>query len=300
LKRVLLTGAAGYIGRPAIEKLADRGFDVHAVTRGAPQASDQATWHSADLLDLDASDALMAEIRPSHLMHLAWVTTPGVYWQSPQNEAWLTASAALLRSFSVHGGRRALLTGTCAEYDWTDGFCIEDETPLRGKTPYTQSKLALRDAAYAMAESGELEIAWARVFFSFGPHEQAGRLVPAVIQALKEGGRAAGSDPDLVRDFMHVDDVADAMVAVLDDGFCGDINIASGSPVTLGWLIESIAEKMGAAGKVDFGKYPRSPSDPQEISADTSRLNDVVGWSPSRDIASALDETIAWWRNQPS
>lgn len=299
MKRVLLTGAGGYIGRHTLDKLVARGYEVHAVSRTVPAAtSDKIVWHNTDLLDAAATNALAAQVAATHLMHLAWITEPGIYWESPKNDDWLSASFSLLESFAEYGGLRALLAGTCAEYDWSDGHCVEDNTPLRGKSHYAQSKLAFRDAAFAVAKSTDLSIAWARVFFSFGPHERPERLVPAVIRALLSGERARCSDGSLVRDFMYVEDVADALVAVLDSEFAGDVNIASGQSTTLADIVNRIAARLDAADRVDFNHYPRRPDDPQDVSADTSRLRHVIGWRPRYDLDSAIDKTIAWWRSQ--
>ena len=298
MKRVLLTGAGGYIGRHMLNDLVARGYEVHAVSRGETANSEGVDWHSTDLLDAAATEALLADVQATHLMHLAWVTEPGVYWQSPLNKDWVNASTGLLEGFVRHGGTRAVLAGTCAEYDWTYGHCVEDGTPLRANSLYAKSKLALRDAALALSRSTDFSFAWARVFFSFGPHEQAERLVPAVIRALSSGERAKCSDGSLLRDFLYVPDVANAMVAVLDSDFDGDINIASGKPQTLEQLVERIARKLNGLERVDFGHHPRRPDDPQKITADTSRLSDVIGWTPGYDLDSALDDTIAWWKNQ--
>lgn len=298
MKRVLLTGAGGYIGRHMPDDLVARGYEVHAVTQNEAANSGNAVWHNADLLDHDAVAELLAEVRATDLIHLAWITEPGIYWQSPQNSDWLNASKSLLEGFVRHGGTRAVLAGTCAEYDWTNGHCVEDETDLRAKSLYAQCKLALRESAYALAERTDLSVAWARVFFSFGPHEQAERLVPTVIRALLSGDRAKCSERSLLRDFMYVLDVAGAMIAVLDSDFAGDINIASGKPKTLEQLVERIATKLDGLDRVDFGHYPRRPDDPQKITADISRLSDAIGWAPAYDLDSALDDTIAWWKNQ--
>lgn len=299
MKRVLLTGAGGYIGRHMLDDLAARGYEVHAITRDAPDAvSDSVIWHKADLLDTAATQDLLSQIAATHLIHLAWITEPGVYWESPQNSDWLNASVALLESFAAFGGQRAVLAGTCAEYDWSDGHCVEDETPLRANSLYAKTKLAFREKAFALAKEKAIDVAWARVFFSFGPYERPNRLVPAVILALLAGERAKCSDGSLVRDFMYVPDVAKAMVAVLDSDFSGDINIASGKAKTLQDIVNRIAVRMDAEDRVDFGHYPRRPDDPDEITANTSRLSDAVGWTPEYDLDSAIDKTIAWWKSQ--
>jgi nucleoside-diphosphate-sugar epimerase len=282
-----------------LEEMVLRGYQVHAVSRSAPVTTIEGViWHDTDLLDATATNKLVLKVAATHLMHLAWITEPGLYWESSKNDDWLSASFGLLESFAESGGLRALLAGTCAEYDWTDGHCVEDETPLRAKSLYAESKLAFRDAAFAVAKSTDLSVAWARVFFSFGPHERPERLVPAVIRALLAGERARCSDGSLVRDFMYVEDVASAMVAVMDSNFTGDINIASGEPITLAEIVSRIAVRLDAADRVDFGHYPRRADDPQVITADNSRLSHAIGWRPGYDLGSAIDKTIAWWKNQ--
>ena len=129
--RVLITGAGGFIGRWSAAPLLHQGYEVHAVLSRsahvqAPPELQGATLHSADLLNVSDIDALLERAAPTHLLHFAWVATPGVYWHSPDNGRWLAASDHLLRRFAALGGSRAVVAGTCAEYDWQRaGVCVE-------------------------------------------------------------------------------------------------------------------------------------------------------------------------------
>jgi nucleoside-diphosphate-sugar epimerase len=297
LKRVLLTGAGGFVGRHVGEALVARSYEVHAVSRHN-RSGDGLTWHAVDLLDAASLETLMAGLRPARLIHLAWYTEPGQYWQSQQNLAWLNASIHLLESFARNGGEHAVLAGTCAEYDWSYGYCVEDKTPCKAGSLYASAKLAFHDVATAFARSADLRVAWARIFFPFGPREHPERLVPSVIRALLSGGRAPCSDGEQIRDFVYVRDAASALVALAEHEFCGDVNIASGRPVLLKDLVNLIADKLNARDRVDFGQRPRQDSEPPLLLADVSRLKDVIGWTPSYDLATGVEETIAWWRQQ--
>ena len=298
MTRVLLTGASGYIGRPVHDALVARGYEVHALSRGDNIEKKSSTWHSLDLFDETAVDALLADVSPTHLVHLAWITTPGAYWQSGDNRRWQEASSQLLSNFVAHGGKRAVLAGTCAEYDWSDGHCIENETPLRGLSEYTKAKLEFRRRAFTLAEDSPLQVSWARVFFSFGPYEHRSRLIPDVVLSLLRGERASCSDGEQVRDFMYVKDMAAAFADVLQSGHCGDINIASGHSMTIRQLVTMFSERLGATDRVDFGARPRQPGEAPTLTADVSKLRDNVGWQTKQTIESAIDETIAWWRQQ--
>src|SRR5208282_4421116 len=187
-KRVLLTGAGGFVGRHCVPKLLECGYEVHAVSRaGACSPLRGVTWHSVDLLELPSVSALVERLRPAHLLHLAWFTVHGDYWSSPENFRWVQASLHLLQTFAEHGGRRAVFVGTCAEYDWSYGYCRERLTPLAPTTVYGACKHALQVLLESFAGGCELSAAWARLFFLFGPHEHPNRLLPAVIGALLRG-----------------------------------------------------------------------------------------------------------------
>src|SRR5688572_10113142 len=97
--RALLTGANGFIGRACLHALARRGAELHLASRNRPaDVPAGAKAHEVDLFDPARTEALLAEVRPTHLLHVAWVTTPGEYWTSPLNLRWLAASTELLRA----------------------------------------------------------------------------------------------------------------------------------------------------------------------------------------------------------
>jgi dTDP-L-rhamnose 4-epimerase len=141
--RVLVTGAGGFIGRWSLEPLRRLGFEVCAVMSMRDVGADRpgGTEHArstdstdvlhADLTDARAIDAMLGAVRPTHLLHFAWIATPGVYWNSPENYRWLVASRYLLEAFQRAGGVRAVVAGSCAEYDWSKvGICEERSSPL--------------------------------------------------------------------------------------------------------------------------------------------------------------------------
>ena len=136
-RRVLLTGASGFIGRHVVPLLKSREFEVHAISRSR-----------ADLLIPGVAAALVESIRPTHLLHLAWNAEPGRFWTAPDNLDWVAASLGLHRSFAALGGGRAVFAGSCAEYDWTHSLLDEAATPCAPATLYGIAKD--RSGAYCM------------------------------------------------------------------------------------------------------------------------------------------------------
>ena len=292
MKRVLVTGASGFIGRHALGALAARGYEVHAVAR-RPSAESAAQWHAVDLLDAHAAATLLARLRPTHLLHFAWYAEHGKFWTAPENFAWVDASQHLLQAFVANGGRRFVGVGSCAEYDWNAGHCSEAATALVPATLYGTCKDLFRRYLEAYAQHRGIEAGWGRVFHLFGAGEHPARLAASVIAALRRGEPAACTAGEQLRDFMHVADVAAAFAALLDSPATGAVNMASGDPVTIRTFVTQIAELMDRRELLRLGALPTRAGDPPVLTADTVRLNTEVGWRPGAALQERLRETIA-------
>lgn len=302
MKKVLLTGATGFIGRHCLPQLLASGYEVHAVSSKASppvaETSSEVCWHQADLLNANHVSKLMANVQPTHLLHFAWYTAPGKYWTSLENFRSVEASLNLFQAFASRGGQRVVCAGSCAEYDWqSGGYCSETQTPLAPATLYGACKHALQVMLEALARQARLSAAWGRIFFLYGPYEHPERLVASVIRSLLRNEPARCSHGQQVRDFLYVEDAAAAFVALLNSEVDGAINIASGQAVALQELIFKIAEKLNRSDLVQLGAVPASQNDPPFLVADVNRLRSGVGWSPQYDLDQGLERTIGWWRN---
>lgn len=297
-RRVLVTGASGFIGRHVPAPLLQRGFEIHAVTsRAAPPARDGVTWHRADLLDQRAHGDLLAQVAPTHLLHFAWYAEHGRFWRSTENLRWSAATLEFVRAFAEGGGGRAVVAGSCAEYRWGDpGPCVEDVTPTEPATLYGTAKNATREILGAAAPQLGIELAWGRVFLLYGPDEAPGRLVASVARALVAGERAKTGDGTQVRDFLHVADVAAAFAAILDSDVTGPVNVGSGEARPMREVIELIGDAAGRPELLDVGALPARPGDPAELVADVTRLREEAGFAPAIGLREGIERTVAWWR----
>lgn len=297
MNKVLITGATGFIGRNCLRFLLNTDFEIHAVSRH-DQIEKGVVWHKGDMIETGFSSQLVSSIQPTHLLHMAWNAEPGVFWNTPENLNWLQASIELLQAFTMHGGRRIVMAGTCAEYDWNYGWCSENVTPLNPATLYGTNKNALQDVLASYSKQAGLSSAWGRIFFLYGPNEHPARLISSVTKSLLNNEIAACSHGNQIRDFMHVEDIASAFISLLRSDVEGPVNIASGQGKSIKEIVTKIGVLLDRMELLKFGEIPTSPNDPPLLVADTRRLTDELGWQPSEDLDQRLESTIDWWKSQ--
>jgi nucleoside-diphosphate-sugar epimerase len=299
--RLLLTGATGLIGRQLLMLLERGPAELHILAR-RPRPGELAghiSWHVCDLLQATDLPTLLKQIRPTHLLQCAWCMEPGRVWLDPDNLDWVAASLRLLRAFGEAGGSRLVMVGTCAEYDWSVGVCREADTRLQPKTLYGVAKNATHQLVEAYCR-GQLSHAWVRLFNTYGPFEDQRRLVAGAVNALLSGQEFRCTDGTQLRDFLHVYDVAEALLTILQSDFTGAVNVGSGQPVTIGNLLRLAAEQVGRPDLLRLGALPRARDDPDILVPDVAQLVRRIRWTPRYTLAEGLSQTISWWRKMSS
>ena len=255
-------------------------------------------WHQANLLEPGAAKALLAEVKPTHLLHLAWFVVPGKLITAPENFAWVRASMELVQEFATQGGKRLTVCGSGYEYDWNYGYCSEKLTPAVPNTVYGSCKQALNLLVQSFASQNALSAAWGRVFFLYGPNEHPQRLVSSVILSLLKGEPAKCSHGRQIRDYMHVQDVADGMVALLDSEVTGAVNVSSGQATTLREIVLTVGRVLEKPELIQLGAIPARANDTPLVVGENLRLLNEVGWKQQFDLEAGLRQTIDWWKTQ--
>jgi nucleoside-diphosphate-sugar epimerase len=300
VKTVIVTGASGFVGSHTIEELVERGYEVHALTHpGGPtvgEGGDAVIWHQGDLLDEDDRRSLIDEVKPSHLLHMAWYDEHGKYWASTENIRWMDASSDLIEKFADAGGARVVVAGTSAEYDWSSGRCNELTTPVNPDTVYGHSKNTLHERLVTLSAAKGLSHGWGRMFFYYGPREQKDRFVPSVIIPLLRDEPALCTHGRQVRDYLYVAEAGRAYAQLLDSDVKGPVNMASGEPVELQDIIFKIADILGKRDLVDLGALSAREGEPLMFVADVARLTEEVGWTAKITLDEGLRLAIDWWR----
>jgi len=301
MKTVLLTGATGFVGRTTIKHLLDRDFIVHAISSKLLER-DQPNlfYHRADLLNPEEMTGLFEIVKPSHLLHFAWFVEHGKFWDAPENDNWVRASKNLFRTFIEAGGKRIVAAGTCAEYDWRAGGekFSEIDSPVNPQFAYGKAKHALHLILQNYAREFGVSYAWGRIFFLFGTFEPPQRFIPSIIRSLLKDEEARTSHGEQIRDFMFVEDAGEAFVKLLDSNVNGAVNIANGSAMALKEIAEMIVDIIGKPDRLRLGALEAPVGEPPILAADTSRLENEVGFRTGTDLRPALEKTINWWKDR--
>jgi nucleoside-diphosphate-sugar epimerase len=297
---VLVTGASGFVGSQVARQLVESGQNVAVLVR--PGASlhrlagitDRIQKLEGDLADGGAVRTQLARCRPEACIHAAWYAEPGKYLVALENLDSLRASIALLEELARAGCRHVVGVGTCFEYEMGTTPLRED-SPTIPATLYAAAKLAFSHiAAQRLAQLG-IGLAWARLFYIYGPGEDERRLVPSVIKALSANHEFPTTAGEQVRDYLHVEDVASALSELSRRRLTGVFNVCSGEPVTIAGLMQTLGEVLGRPELIRRGVQPYRAGDPMYVCGDNHKLRTEADWSPRHALREGLVSTVAWW-----
>jgi len=287
--RVLVTGAAGFIGAHVVRQILTRGHETFAVVRPGGLTTrledvlDGVTIVEADLGDPAQIEALLRSVRPDAIVHLAWYAEPGRYQQAlTENVASLEVTAALMLAASDSGCRRFVLAGTC----------LENADTSTG-TMYAAAKRAAHALSLGFASTG-MTVACGHVFYVYGPWEDERRVIPSVIRALLSNEPVATTDGLQPRDYLHVSDVASGFGFLVESSVTGGIDICSGSLVPLKDVFEAIGAEVARPQHLRIGELGSSTDRGFPYSGDPRPLI-RLGWRPRHSLRTGIRDTVAWW-----
>lgn len=295
--KVLVTGAAGFIGSQVTRVLVQRGAEVHALVRPNTRrdrlepVADRVSLVTADLDDPAAVEAAVHQVSPDGCIHAAWYVEPGRYLHAvPENLAALEASNRLLRLLLSAGCERVVLVGTSFE-PAAGGERGGVEPPQ--ESIYRAAKAALHTVGQRLADEGN-RVACAHVFYLYGPGEDGRRLVPLLIRSLLRGERIAVTDGQQRRDYLHVADIAAGLCTILEQGASGSLDVSSGTPTPLGELFRLLGDATGRSELIEVGGRPYGEGEVLVAEGDDRALR-ALGWAPERSLEEGIKETVAWW-----
>ena len=300
-RRVLVTGATGFIGARLAERLLERGHTLALLVR-QPRTTDRAaaiyercTIMRGDLSDRISYAAELRSFRPDTLVHVAWDGVAGAERNDPDQIANIGATADLLQEAIAAGVSSFVGFGSQAEYGRQD-HKLDEAAPTVPTTLYGHSKLAACRVTQAMCRLKELRHAWLRLFSAYGPRDNPSWLIPSLITKLEAGAVMEMTACEQIWDFLYIDDLADAAVAVVElQTATGIFNLGSGAGRPLREMAGMLRDIVRPEGKVVFGALPYRPDQVMHLEADIARLTAATGWRPATSLEAGLEATARWF-----
>jgi len=285
-KNILVLGCSGEIGSRLTKIFLAAGNKVYGI-RGLRSCKIRNIDHlcsQANLLDSNL-DLNLNSIRPEILIHTAWVTKPGVFWDSPLNHEWVNASKKIVEEFKFTGGKYVVVTSSCAEYSWQGEELLSESSKSNPTSEYGRAKNEL----LKWLETQPLSYLWARIFFQFGLQETYGRLIPSLIDDILAGNKYLIRSGHDVRDFVYIEDVAKVMGILISKQTQGIVNIGSGEGITVEKVARIIAKLMDREDLLEFQIGTEAKS---TVVSDSRKLINIIGDYSWTNLEKSLNESI--------
>jgi NAD dependent epimerase/dehydratase len=311
-RKVLVTGADGFIGSHLVEKLVQAGADVSAFVFYNSFNS----WGWIDTFDPNIRDALQVvtgDIRdPSGVMkamdgvdtvfHLAALIGIPYSYHSPYNyvQTNVTGTLNVLEAAKEKNVKRVLITSTSEIYGTAREIPIKEIHPKQPQSPYSATKIGADAIADSYFRSFDLPVTIVRPFNTYGPRQSARAIIPTIITQLLNGSseiKLGSLTP--TRDLVYVSDTADGFIAVADtENLIGhEVNIATGKEISMNDLASTLIRLINPEARIvqDQERMRPEKSEVDRLCGDHQKITDYAGWTPAYDLNKGLKETIDWF-----
>ncbi len=304
MKRVIITGATGFVGANLARRLLQDGHALHLLVRPGykswriAEIRGQVRLHELHLHDNDAVSKVVGQIQPEWIFHLA---VHGAYsWETDWEQMIRTniqgtmslLSACLKTSFEAF-----VNTGSSSEYGFKDHAPAENEA-LEPNSHYAVTKAAATMFCRQTAHAHKVHVPTLRLYSAFGPFEEPGRLLPTLILNGLKGRLPSLADPNVARDFVYVNDVVDAYLLATQNHSSdpGPVyNVGTGVQTTLRELVEISRQVMNISEEPAWNSMPNRKWDANVWVSDNQKIRAELGWQPRHDVAEGMRLMREWF-----
>ena len=292
--RVLITGASGFIGTHLLQSLVRYNCDILAISRSPQTEKSEGSviWLEADLSQPSTYEAKVEDFTPEVVIHLAWQDIPDFSFEKSINN--LQQSLEFLSFVSDLGScKKILVSGSCWEINQLN-VGSPDTHRLNPMKHFTWAKNSLCSWLEMKCLEMEIQFAWFRIFYVYGPKQRDASLIPSILTNLKEGRLPQIKTPYNLSDYIFIDDVVDAfMKAVSQDFSSGIYNLGTGTSASV-LEICSLSEKIVLGSNTLTKNLQRNlgpDSGHSNFSADTNKTTKILGWTSKTTLESGIKKT---------
>lgn len=307
-RRVLVTGAGGFIGSHLVERLVTLGATTSALVRYTSTGS--RGWlddspagggvevFAGDIADRDVLGRAMRGVEV--VFHLAALIGIPYSYDAPSSyvRTNIEGTLAVLQTAAAAGVRRVVHTSTSEVYGTARSVPISESHPLQTQSPYSASKAAADLLALSFHRSFGLDVAVVRPFNTYGPRQSARAVIPTIVTQALEGPVVKLGHLSPTRDFSYVTDTVEGFVKMAEAERAGGeiVNLGSGQEISIEDLAKRIQSILGTSRPIvtDAVRERPAASEVERLCADTTRARDLLGWAPHKTLTEGLELTIAW------
>jgi len=297
--RVFLTGATGFIGRYVLKHLEKEDYNILLLTRASKEnfssiiSSKKVDIVSGNLSDINKWKDKLIQFKPEVTIHLAWEGIPDYGIETSIKN--LKYGLNLFEELASLGCKKIICTGSCWEYGQNQEEISED-LPVKSSNAFTAAKNALHLFGREIAKENNMQFIWTRLFYVYGPGQRENSLIPYIIKCAKEGKELKIKTPSARNDFIYVEDVAKAIVAILENCNQSTVyNIGSGYSTSIQDIINIVYSELNFQhkSKDDLSKTENIYSD--NFWADISKIKKEIGWEPKILIKEGIQKIISFY-----
>jgi len=308
VKRILITGASGFVGAVVARRALQEGHETHLLLRPSHQCwrvegiSRDVQIHSAELENEAEVRRMLAEVRPEWVFHLAAYGAYSYQTGMARMIATNLVGCVSLLDASVQAGAEVFLqTGSSSEYGWKDHPPDEAEF-VDPNSHYAITKAAATQYCRQVALAQAIRAVTLRLYSIYGPYEEPTRLIPSLLLHGMRGMLPPLVSASTARDFVYVDDAVEAMFAVaraesIPKGAV--YNVASGVQTTLGELVSVVRNLLGVTVEPQWATMEQRSWDTNVWVGTAERIRREIGWSARTGLESGLRQTLEWLERHP-
>ncbi len=298
--RVFITGGTGFIGRYVLKHLEKEGYNILLLTRASKEnfssiiSSKKVDIVSGNLSDIDKWKNELIQFKPSAAIHLAWEGIPDYGVETSIKN--LKYGLNLFEELAEIGCKKIVCTGSCWEYGQNQGK-ISENLLAKSLNAFTAAKNALHCLGREIAKENNMQFIWTRLFYVYGPGQRENSLIPYIVKCVKEGKKPNLKTPSARNDFIYVEDVAKAIVAILEKCDQSTVyNIGSGYSISIQDIINIVYNGLNFQHKLKNGMLKTENIYSDNFWADISKIKKEIGWEPKVNIVEGVKNTVSYYK----